>query len=129
MGGHVGLRLDRLLLRASLDTGHMGSDTAGTDTGFAIWAARAAIVVWSRGALAAMVGAGVGRLDYGRLYDKTHDAPVLLPEVGLLLGGERCFGRIFVTVTAVVPLRDPSWPGSGIPYQPPLGMVAVLLSL
>lgn len=129
LGVHIGARIDWFILRASLDVGHMGADTTGTNTAFAIWAARGDVVVWRQGWVAAIVGAGAGRLDYGRLYDKAYDAPVLLPEAGLLLGGERWFGRILVTVTGVVPLRDPRVPGSSIAYQPPLAMLALVLSL
>jgi hypothetical protein len=79
-----------------------------------------------------VAGMGIGGLAYGFVYDDpVGNVGVLTPEIGLLFGADRLFGRILVTLTGLVPTgavsHERDFAGQAI--SPPHVMATVVISL
>ena len=127
--GHAGLGVLPLMLRVSLDVGGSGPRQ------YALVAVRADWSFAPIDELALFGGVGVGVFSYGHPF--VLDCPcnsaggtALLPEVGLLLGPKRSVGRIFFTLTAIVPtFHAPPQQEPASPISPPHLMGTVFFSL
>jgi hypothetical protein len=99
----LGLRVSPALLRLSLDVGGNGGRS------FFLGAVHADWILWSGESLAGFLGLGLGRLQYGYLFDSpSYETSALLPEAGLVLGHRRGLGRFVLSISAVVPLNSPA---------------------
>jgi hypothetical protein len=126
LGAQLGIRLSPILLRFTLDVGGNGRHGYAGATFRGDW-------LHPLGENAALVtGIGFGRLSYGFIFDDpTNDLTVLTPEVGVLFGPDRLFGRIMAGLTGFVPLgavsHERDFAGQAI--SPPHVMATLLLSL
>jgi hypothetical protein len=127
--GHFGLGVVPLMLRASLDVG--GSNARG----YVLPAVHGDWSFTPANELALFVGGGIGWLAYGHWSvvegpSNVAGGTVLLPEVGILLGPRRSVGRIFFTLTAVVPtFHAPAQQDPANPISAPNVMGTLLFSL
>ena len=117
------------MLRASLDVGGSKAREYVLPAAHADWSFAPA------DEFALFVGGGIGWLSYGHPFGidcpcNTAGGTVLLPEAGLLLGPRRSVGRIFFTLTAIVPTsRAPAQQDPASPISPPRLMGTFLFSL
>jgi hypothetical protein len=127
--GHFGLGVVPLMLRASLDVG------GGNAREYVLAGVHGDWSFAPANELALFVGGGIGWLTYGHPFgvegpSNTAGGTILLPEVGILLGPRRSIGRIFFTLTGVVPtFRAPGQQDPANPISPPHVMGTLLFSL
>lgn len=127
LGAQVGIRVSPILLRVTLDFG------GNSSRGYILASARAGWL-WpvAGGNAALLAGLGYGSLAYGFIFDSpTASVGVLTPEVGVLLGPNRWFGRLLLGVTGLVPTQSVSHKrdSAGVAISPPHVMAGLLLSL
>jgi hypothetical protein len=127
VSAQLGIRISPVLLRVTLDLG----GTSGR--GYLLATARAGwLFPVASGDVALLAGLGYGSLTYGFILDSpTAQLNVLMPEVGVLLGPNRWFGRLLLGVTGLAPLQSVSHKrdSAGVEIAPPQVMATLLLSL
>jgi hypothetical protein len=127
--GHFGLGVVPLMVRASLDVG------GGNARQYLLVAVHGDWSFSPTNELAFFLGGGIGGLTYGHPFfvdgpSNTAGGTVLLPEVGVLLWPRRSIGRVFFTLTGVVPTyRAPGQQDPAHPISPPNVMGTFLFSL
>jgi hypothetical protein len=106
LGAQLGLRAGPSLLRLTLDIGGGSSNR-----GYALGALRGGVLLPLGVGAHFLAGAGIGSLSYGFIFDDpAASLTVALPEVGILFGGDRTFGRVLLGVTGVIPLAKVAHP-------------------
>jgi hypothetical protein len=128
LGAQLGIRISPILLRLTLD---IGGGIAGH--GYVLTSARADwLFPIASGDVALFAGLGYGGMQYGFIFDSpTAHLSVLTPEVGVLVGPNRGFGRLLLGVTGLIPLQAVSHKTdfAGQEIAPPRVMATLLLSL
>jgi hypothetical protein len=119
----VGIRLDRLLLRLTVE---LGGGVAPRQ--FSSGQFRADWFVYGHW----FAGTGVAQTTYGFLFDDpVASATMLTPGVGYVLGADKLLGRVIFQVTGQVPLGHAARPSDDFGQQiaPPTVVASVILSL
>jgi len=127
LGAQLGIRLSRVLLRVTLD---VGGGTWRSDY-LALTFRGDWLRPISEGS-ALVAGIGIGELSYGSIFDDpAKEVAVLTPEIAVLFGRDRLFGRIMAGLTGFVPLGPVAHPldKRGQPISPPHVMATLLFSL
>jgi hypothetical protein len=127
LGAQLGVRLSSLLLRLTLD---LGPSTG--PRGYVAGTVRGDWLHPMNEDMALMAGIGIGGLVYGFIFDDpAANVTVLTPEVGVLFGRDRLFGRVVAGLTGFVPLGPVSHERdrAGQAISPPHVMATLLLSL
>lgn len=121
-GAQLGIRVSPLLLRATIDFGGGASPR-----GYIASTVRGDWLYPITEATALLVGIGYGRIGYGFIFDSpVRYVSMLTPEVGVIFGPDRLFGRVVLGLSGFVPLGPVSHE-QGI--SPPHVMATVVLSL
>ena len=128
LGAQLGVQISPLLLRVTFDVGG-----GNGRRGYILASARADwLYPIGSGDAAFLVGAGVGGLSYGFIFDSpTGTVSALIPEIGLLLGNNRSIGRTLIGIAGFIPLSPLSHARdfAGQEIVPPHLMATLVLSL